>query len=100
MMNAEIGFGRKVLQAFEEENISFEHMPSGIDTMTIVVHESEFIDHEQNVVSRIHRYTQPDSIEIESDLALIAVVGRACGRCGAPRRAFSRRSRTHGSISA
>ena len=76
LMNSEIGFGRKVLQAFEEENISFEHMPSGIDTMTIVVHESEFIDHEQNVVSRIHRYTQPDSIEIESDLALIAVVGR------------------------
>jgi aspartate kinase len=40
MMNSEIGFGRKVLQAFEENGISFEHMPSGNDTMTIVVHES------------------------------------------------------------
>ena len=76
MMNAEIGFGRKVLQAFEENHISFEHMPSGIDTMTIVVHESEFIDKEQRVVSTIHRLSQPDSIEIESGLALIAVVGR------------------------
>lgn len=76
MMNGEIGFGRKVLQALEESEISFEHMPSGIDTMTIVVHESEFIDKEQRVVSAIHRLTQPDSIEIESGLALIAVVGR------------------------
>lgn len=76
MMNSEIGFGRKVLQAFEENAISFEHMPSGIDTMTIVVHEDEFMDKEQRVVSAIHRMTQPDSVEIESDLALIAVVGR------------------------
>ncbi len=76
MMNSEIGFGRKVLQAFEESNISFEHMPSGIDTMNIVVHEDEFLDKEQQVVSTIHRLTKPDSVEIESGLALIAVVGR------------------------
>ena len=76
MMNSEIGFGRKVLQAFEENQISFEHMPSGIDTMTIVVHEDEFMDKEQRVVSAIHRLAGPDSVEIESDLALIAVVGR------------------------
>lgn len=76
MMNAEIGFGRKVLQAFEENNISFEHMPSGIDTMTIVVHADEFIHKEQSVVSAIHRLAEPDSVEIESGLALIAVVGR------------------------
>ena len=76
MMNSEIGFGRKVLQAFEENNISFEHMPSGIDTMTIVVHADEFMDKEQIVVSTIHRLVEPDSVEIESGLALIAVVGR------------------------
>ena len=76
MMNSEIGFGRKVLQAFEDNQISFEHMPSGIDTMTILVHQDEFMSKEQSVVSEIHRLTHPDSIEIESDLALIAVVGR------------------------
>lgn len=76
MMNSEIGFGRKVLQAFEDNDISFEHMPSGIDTMTILVHQDEFMNKEQSVVSEIHRLTHPDSIEIESDLALIAVVGR------------------------
>ncbi len=76
LMNSEIGFGRKVLQAFEENDISFEHMPSGIDTMTIVVHEDEFLHKEQRVVSTIHRLAKPDAVEIESDLALIAVVGR------------------------
>ena len=76
MMNSEIGFGRKVLGVFEDCGISFEHMPSGIDTMTIFVHQSEFEQHEQFVISNIHRAVQPDSIELESDLALIAVVGR------------------------
>ncbi|MCR4728676.1 MAG: aspartate kinase [Lachnospiraceae bacterium] len=76
MMNAEIGFGRKVLQAFEDNGISFEHIPSGIDTMTVFVHQDEFMHKEQQVVSAIHRLADPDSIEIEADLALIAVVGR------------------------
>lgn len=76
MMNAEIGFGRKVLQAFEDNGISFEHVPSGIDTMTVFVHQDEFIDKEQKVVSAIHRLADPDSVDIEADLALIAVVGR------------------------
>ncbi len=75
-MNNEIGFGRRVLQVFEDNGISFEHMPSGIDTMTIFVHQDEFMDKEQQVVSGIHRLAHPDSVEIEADLALIAVVGR------------------------
>ena len=76
MMNAEIGFGRKVLQAFEDNGISFEHVPSGIDTMTVFVHQDEFMHKEQKVVSAIHRMADPDAIDIEADLALIAVVGR------------------------
>ncbi|MBO4981597.1 MAG: aspartate kinase [Lachnospiraceae bacterium] len=76
MMNSEIGFGRKVLQAFEENEISFEHVPSGIDTMTVFVHQDEFMHKEQKVVAGIHRLANPDSIDIEADLALIAVVGR------------------------
>lgn len=76
MMNSEIGFGRKVLQAFEENGISFEHSPSGIDTFTVFVHQDEFMDKEQKVVAGIHRLADPDTIEIESDLALLAVVGR------------------------
>lgn len=76
MMNSQIGFGRRILQAFEDNNISFEHMPSGIDTMTVVVHQDEFEEKEQNILSEIHRQVQPDAIEMDTDLALIAVVGR------------------------
>lgn len=76
MMNAEVGFGRKVLEVFEKYGISFEHMPSGIDTMTIMVHQDEFVEYEQSVIAGIHRAVEPDSVELESDLALIAVVGR------------------------
>jgi len=75
-MNSEIGFCRKVLTVFEDNGISIEHMPSGIDTMTVFVHQDEFMDKEQQVVSGIHRLAHPDSIDIEADLALIAVVGR------------------------
>lgn len=76
MMNAEIGFGRRVLQVFEDNDISFEHMPSGIDTLTVFVHQDEFMEKEQKVVAGLHRLVNPDTIDIESDLALIAVVGR------------------------
>ncbi|MBS5386375.1 MAG: aspartate kinase [Clostridiales bacterium] len=76
MMNSEIGFCRKVLQVFEENNISIEHMPSGIDTMTIFVHKNEFEEKEQRILAGIHKAVNPDHIELESDLALIAVVGR------------------------
>ncbi len=75
-MNSEIGFGRKVLQVFEENGISFEHVPSGIDTFTVIVHQSEFMEKEQQVISGLHRAVNPDTLDLESDLALIAVVGR------------------------
>ena len=76
MMNSEIGFGRKVLQVFEENGISFEHTPSGIDTFSVLVHQSEFMEKEQSVIAGIHKAVHPDTIDLEGDLALIAVVGR------------------------
>lgn len=76
MMNAELGFGRKVLEVFEKNGISFEHMPSGIDTMGVIIQQAEFENKEQEVLAGLHRNVHPDSIEIISDMALIAVVGR------------------------
>ena len=76
MMNSEIGFCRKVLEVFERNQISLEHMPSGIDTMTVFVHQDEFQEKEQAVISGIHRAVHPDIVDLEADLALIAVVGR------------------------
>ncbi len=90
MMNSEIGFGRKVLEAFERNGISFEHVPSGIDTFTVFVHQTEFEEKEQSVISDIHRLAKPDSIDLEADLALIAVVGRGMrGTRGTVGRIFS-----------
>ena len=80
MMNAELGFGRRVLQALEEEGISFEHMPSGIDTMSVVVREDAVAGKKERIIARIQSLCHPDSVEIHSGLALIATVGRGMVR--------------------
>ena len=96
MMNSEIGFCRRVLQVFEDNDISIEHMPSGIDTMTVFVHQSEFEEKEQKVLAGIHQLVQPDSIELESDLALIAIVGRGMrSKRGTAGNAFSALAKAH-----
>ena len=76
MMNSEIGFGRKVLEVLEEHNVSFEHLPSGIDTMGIVVSDAELGDKTDAIIKDITKEVAPDHIGVEDGLALIAVVGR------------------------
>ena len=76
MMNSEIGFCRRALASFEDNGISIEHMPSGIDTMSVFVHQSEFEDKEQQIISGIHRAVKPDTVVVDTGIALIAVVGR------------------------
>ena len=80
MMNAELGFGRRVLQAVEENGISFAHLPTGIDTMCVVCHERALEGKRDKLVHRIYELTDPDSVEIHSGLALIATVGRGMVR--------------------
>ena len=75
-MNSEVGFGRKVLEVFEENEISFEHLPSGIDTMSVVVASSTLEGRREKVMNAIVRAVKPDSVFIEDELAPIAVVGR------------------------
>ncbi|MGN0587925.1 MAG: aspartate kinase [Ruminiclostridium sp.] len=74
-MNSEIGFLRRVLTLMESEGISFEHIPTGIDTMNIVVNSDDLKAH-PNFAARIKEVTNPNHIEVEDNLALIAVVGR------------------------
>ena len=76
MMNSELGFGRRVLEAFEDNGVSFEHMPSGIDTMSIIVHKDEFEAKESEIIKELKSSTKPDRIDIDRDVALLAVVGR------------------------
>ena len=75
-MNSEVGFGRKVLSVFEDNGLSFEHIPSGIDTMSVFVQQDEFLPKEQKILAGIHRAIHPDFLEMHADIALIAVVGR------------------------
>ena len=96
MMNSEIGFVRKVLQVFEENGLSIEHTPSGIDTLTVYVNQNAFEAKEQQIIAGLHRAVQPDLIELESDLALIAVVGRGMRRTrGTAGRIFSALAHAH-----
>ena len=76
MMNAEIGFGRRVLEVLEDYGISFEHLPSGVDTMSVVLSTSSLDDHRDRVLAAISRSVRPDSISVEDGMALLAVVGR------------------------
>ena len=100
MMNSEVGFGRKILQVFEDQGINFEHVPSGIDTMTVYVHQDEFEEKEQQVIAGIHRAVQPDFVEMESDLAMIAVVGRGMkSQRGTAGRVFAALAHAHVNLS-
>lgn len=76
MMNTEIGFVRRVLEVLEKYNVNFEHMPSGIDTMTLVLSQSSIEGIENRIISEIRKKVHADHIEIEHNLALLAVVGR------------------------
>ncbi len=76
MMNGELGFGRKVLQVIEENGVSFEHFPSGIDTMSVVLSAKELVDKRADIMSGICKAVNPENIFVEENLALIAIVGR------------------------
>ncbi len=76
MMNSEIGFGRKVLEILEKCGISFEHTPSGIDTMSIIINKADLEAHESELMEGLKKSVNPDNIEIDKDFALLAIVGR------------------------
>ena len=76
LMNAQLGFGRRLLSVLEVNSISFEHMPSGIDTISLVIADSELEGKLDRVVEEIRTETQADSVEVYPNMALIATVGR------------------------
>jgi len=76
LMNRELGFGRRVLMVLEEFGISFEHMPSSIDTVSVIVRDDQLGDHGPAVIKAIGRRCEPDRIDLTPGLALIATVGQ------------------------
>ncbi|MDQ0223126.1 aspartate kinase [Streptococcus moroccensis] len=76
LMNREIGFGRRVLQILEELNIGFEHMPTGIDDMSVVVRDRELTPiKEEEILRQLTHKMEVDKAEIERDLSILMVVG-------------------------
>jgi len=76
MMNTEVGFGRRLLSVLEDHAVSFEHAPTGIDTMSVVVSGSQLEEKLEKVLDQIRVDCEPDSMEVYPSMALIAVVGR------------------------
>lgn len=76
LMNREIGFGRRVLTVLEEEGLSYEHIPSGIDNLSIILESHDLTtSKEQRVLERFLKELNVDAVEIDRDLALIMIVG-------------------------
>ena len=76
MMNSEIGFVKRVLEVFEKFNINFEHLPTGIDTLSLIVNERDGETYKDLLFRELQQKVFPDSIEYQRSLSLIAVVGR------------------------
>ena len=76
LMNAELGYGRRVLEVLEHQNINFEHLPSGIDSITVAVNTAEIAGKEDAIIEELNRTVSPDAARITEGLALIAIVGR------------------------
>jgi len=76
LMNKERGFGRRVLGVLEEHGVSFEHMPTGIDTISLIVKDEEIVNHGPAILKSIERTCQPDRVSLAPGLAIIATVGQ------------------------
>ena len=90
LMNSQIGYGRRMLEVFEENGIAFEHMPTGIDTMSVIVATADIDPIREKLIASLNRTLKPDSVTVDDGLALIAVVGRGMVKAkGTAARVFS-----------
>ncbi len=89
-MNSEIGFTRSILDVFEKHDLSCEHMPTGIDTLSVILNAHDFKKKRAEVIADIYRAIDPDALVLDEHLALVAVVGRGMIRSkGTAARVFS-----------
>ena len=80
MMNTELGFGRRLLSIIESKGISFEHMPSGIDSISLVIPDNQLDKKLEDIVEEIKEQLKPDTVDVHAGLALIATVGHGMAR--------------------
>ena len=89
LMHNEIGFCSRIFECLEDNEISFEHIPSGIDTMSIIIATASLEGKKEKLITSLQRNTKADSITVDDGLALIAVVGRGMKKAkGTAARAF------------
>ena len=95
MMNSEVGFGRKVLSVLEDAGVSFEHMPTGIDSMCVVVSSESLAPHREEILAKIEALVEDSgSVSVNDNMSIIATVGRGMvHNCGTAARLFSAMSR-------
>ena len=95
MMNSEVGFGRKVLSVLEDAGVSFEHMPTGIDSMCVVVSSDSLAPHRDEILAKIEELVDGSgSVSVNDNMSIIATVGRGMvHNCGTAARLFSAMSR-------
>lgn len=90
LMNSEVGFGRKLLSVLEKYGVSFEHMPTGIDTISIVIEDCQLDGNLERILEEIKEQLSPDSLQVYPDMALVATVGRGmAGTKGTAAKLFS-----------
>ncbi len=77
LMNSELGFVRRLLSIIEDHNVSFEHLPSGIDIVSLVIIESQLAGKLDQIIAEIRQQLHPDKVEVFHDIALIATVGQS-----------------------
>ena len=80
MMNKEVGFLRRVLTVLEDMDINFEHVPTGIDTISVVISNDELDGKLEDVVDALERQLNPDDITVHENISLIAAVGTGMNR--------------------
>ncbi|AXZ23532.1 aspartate kinase [Staphylococcus warneri] len=80
LMNRQVGFTRKILGVLEDYNISFDHMPSGIDNISLVMRSDQIRDVESRVLNDIQKYCDVDELSIDHDLAILMIVGEGMNR--------------------
>ncbi|GIM27658.1 aspartokinase [Clostridium polyendosporum] len=80
LLNSEQGFCRKLLSILESHDVSFENMPSGIDSVSLVIEDTQLEDKLEDILEEIKKHCNPDSIEVSPNMALIATVGKGMAR--------------------
>src|SRR5690606_9847319 len=81
LMNREIGFGRRLLKIIEDFGLSYEHTPSGIDDISVILRDNQLNpDLEEKIIRKIKEELKPDDVKIEHGFSLIMVVGEGMRR--------------------